>query len=622
MNYKGIVWLNTHKLKSLVKQANKVYHALLTIRKNKEQYPDWVYSPNGSCMYLNADKFNEFCETFHFDQKDCDNNNDGWLNAEDVTTQVVGQTPENINKLFKTLKASLPLLTIISKKDENGNSALYLHKDYLKRFCSAANIKRSLPLKKRPTGWLTFKHLQKYILDGDKHADTIYKLLLQYRDTNPSMVNYRTKNNKGILCILMDFIPQFCHDNNFEYIYKTTEWLSAPQIAKQLHIPQKTVRNILYKLYVEKSNMVKVKRLTDTDILCLNKKDLENLQDILNKNAESILFDSNKSQRQWLTATEITLFIKDGVALKDKIKELFIKLYNKRNRPAWLRRTSRTMYLINKDYLKDFCDLCKFELIYTPTTKQITADTQQIATNKSNSRIDNWVTASTLRNLIISGVQQRQTLHDSVVELYESGEHPNWVRKTKSGFYMFNTKYLRRFCKLYSFEIRDEQDPARKRKSPKPFTHTVKKYDGDWLKQTDVQKLILNGADKRQQIHEAMLDLYNQKSDSDWIRRISPSRYILNKKYLQQFCDMYTFELRDIPDASTKWVTIVELKHILYDKSNNITTALKDLRTKGTHPGWVYQLSANRYFFNAEHIEDFADMYNLRFVCREKRRVS
>jgi hypothetical protein len=607
-------WLKAQHLKQLIKNPRNVHQALLQIYKNEKQYPGWTRTTNGQALYLNTDKINEFCALFHFELISSDNQGEQWLSAEDISKLVVNKTPESINKLLKDLKNILPICII--SKTEGNKVKFFLDKNYLNHFCKKAHIilANTDEALIRTKEWVTIKHLQRFIRNGFEYTDHIRSALLTYCDTRPDIAGYKlVRPCVKMLCLRSDFIQEFCHNNNLEYMYKTSDWLSVGEIADKMPYSRPSIRTILEQYKDKMPNIIQTKQTYNGYMLCVHKQHLNKIQEIIEQELE----DNTPAQKPiiWLAKNKLVQMIRGAQGDYDIINAPLIDLYNKPNRPDWIRRTSAKRYVIRADHLQEFCDLyglrpC-YNLVNKRTSKIIEAD--QSNTKISNDNVDNWITKTELRNLIIDGIKNRTKLHQALITLFNRPDHNDWVRKTTSRRYIFNKKHLTEFCTINNFELCDAPITRQKRHSPDLRKKDIKKTLNQWLNATEVRQQIMNGSDLRHKIHDALIDVCHRPDCRNWIKQLSTKRVLFNKVYLDEFCKQYGFERYTVFDKSIHWLTPSEIVHSfsVTPKQNKtlILVAAKDLYAKGTHPDWIYKISAQRYLLNAEHIQEIGKMY-------------
>lgn len=607
-------WLRTQDLKQLIKNPYNVYQALAQIHKKQDLYPNWVRATNARSLYLNTDKLNDFCALFHFELIDSDEQDKQWLNAEEISKLVINRTPGSINKLLKNLKPMLPLC--ITTKTEDNKVNFYLDKNHLKRFCKKAHMMLINPDKSliRTKEWVTIKHLQRFIRDGFEQADRIRSALLAYCDTRPDIAGYKlVRPCVQMLCLRSDFIQEFCRANNLEYTYKTSDWLSISEIANQLAYSRSSIRTILEQYKDKMPNIIQTKQTFNGYTLCVHKHHLDKIQEIIEQTTD----DNSTTEKPvvWLSKQKLTRMIRGAQGDYDKIAAPLMDLYNRPDRPDWIRRPSAQRYVIHADHLQEFCDLYGLQPCYNLVNKRTSkiTETPKTENNVSNNNIDNWITKTELRNLIIDGIRNRKDLQRALMDLFNRPDHNDWVRKTTGRRYIFNKKHLAEFCTMYNFELCDAPTTQHKRHSRDLRTKTSKKTINEWLNATEVRQQIVNGSDLRHKIHDALIDVCNRQDCRNWIKQLSAKRILFNRAYLDEFCKQYGFERYKNFDNSIHWLQPSEIIHSFSVTPRHcktlILSAAKDLQTKGTHPDWVYKISEQRYLLNAEHLQEIGKMY-------------
>lgn len=614
MTTEKIKWLKTQDLKQLIKNPHDVHQALLQIYKNEKQYPGWIRTTNGQALYLNTEKISEFCTLFHFELIDSNKQGEQWLNAEEISKLVINKTPATINKLLKDLKPVLPLC--ITSKTEGNKVKFFLDKNHLNHFCRkahimVANTDESLI---RTKEWVTIKHLQRFIRNGFEQAERIRSALLEYCKTRPDIAGYKlVRPCVKMLCLRSDFVQEFCHNNNLEYMYKTSNWLSVSEIANQLQYSKSSIRTILERYKDKMPDIIQTKQTYNGYVLCIRKQHLNKFQGIIESEAE----ENTPAQKPivWLAKNKLAQMIRGAQGDYDIITAPLMDLYNKPDRPDWIRRISAKRYVIRADHLQEFCNLYGLQPCYNLINKRTLkiTETDQGNTKISNDNIDNWITKTELRNLIIDGIKNRNRLHQALIKLFNRPDHNDWVRKTTGRRYIFNKKHLVDFCMTNNFELCDAPITRQKRHTRDLRTKAIKETPNKWLNATEVRQQIVNGCDLRHEIHNALMDVCNRKDCRNWIKQLSAKRILFNKAYLDEFCKQYRFECYKVFNNSIHWLTPSEIVHSfsVTPKQNKtlILVAAKDLHAKGTHPDWVYKISEQRYLLNAEHIQEIGKMY-------------
>ncbi len=606
-------WVKAQDLKQLIKKPYNIYQALSQIQKKTDLYPGWVRATNSRSLYLNIDKLKEFCALFHYELISSDEQETLWLNAKDISELVINKTPGSINKMLKNLKPILPLCII--SKTEGDKVTFYLDKNQLNRFCRKAHIMLANTNETliRTKEWVTIKHLQRFIRNGLEQTDRIHSALLAYCKTRPDRAGYKlVRPCVQMLCLRRDFIQEFCHDNNLEYTYKTSDWLSISEISHQISYSKSSIRTILEQYKNKMPDIIQTKQTLKGRVLCVHKQHLNKIQEIIEQTTD----DNCATQKPivWLSKHKLAQMIRGGQENHNQITAFLMDLYSKPNRPDWIRRISAKRYVVRADHVQEFCDLYGLQPCYNLVNKRTskiiesTNDNDNVANNS-----DNWITKTELRTLIIDGIKNRKILQQAMIDLFNRPDHNDWIRKTSNRRYVFNKKHLVEFCKMYNLELCDKPVAQHKRHTRDLRKKPINTIVNEWLNATEVRQQIMNGSDLRHKIRDALIDVCNRPECCNWVKQLSAKRILFNKKYLDEFCTQYGFEHYTVFDSSIHWLQPTEILHSFYvtprQNKTFILAAAKDLYNKGTHPDWVYKISEQRYLLNVEHIQEIAKMY-------------
>ena len=222
----------------------------------------------------------------------------------------------------------------------------------------------------------------------------------------------------------------------------------------------------------------------------------------------------------------------------------------------------------------------------------------KVVSAKEKIGIDKWVGLTEIRNLILNGVEERQRLHDSLLDLYAKGEYPNWIKKIGSNRYKFNKKYLSDFCSMYGFGIKDNRDDSIK-----------------WLTVAELQHIISKPNEHfSKTLTAALQDLYSKRTHPNWVYHPSTRRYYLNKKYVAEFAQMYNFDLICKDKRTVEWLSATELSMQINASVENIIKLLKKYQNNMSE--WIQTKRKNQLSclcLHRDYVKTFCEMAQLAF---------
>lgn len=313
--------------------------------------------------------------------------------------------------------------------------------------------------------------------------------------------------------------------------------------------------------------------------------------------------NNNQFPDEWVMLSDIVLLIAYNRVLKQKIYDSFMDLFRSGTHGNWIKCIGKNNYKFNKTHLEEFCELYGFDLV------------APIDRNAPDYKSAEWLRCKELRNYLPGSESQIR----DVLRIMQH-KMPDAIQNRRNGPFVhlcLNIKYIDTIKNIMEYEY------SKQVHNTKPISAGNKMGADEWVGPAEIRNLIFNGIEERQRLHDSLMDLYTKGQHPDWIRQIKSTRYLFNKKYLSDFCKMYGFGIKDKRDNSIKWLTVVELQHIISKPneqfSKTLTAALQDLYSKGAHPDWVYHPSTKRYYLNAAYVSDFAKMYNFNLICPDKR---
>ncbi len=316
----------------------------------------------------------------------------------------------------------------------------------------------------------------------------------------------------------------------------------------------------------------------------------------------------NNFPNEWITLNDVVLLIAYNSVLKPKIMNTLIGLYNNGQHPDWIKQTKANRYKFNKKYLEDFCKEYGFDL--AASVKRRSADYKS----------KNWLYTKELRQYLPGSESQILTTLQKL-----QTQMPYAIKEKQNGPTVrlcLNVNYVDIVKNIIHKEISEQINNAN--------TSTIfadgfleKSGPDEWITFTDVRNLILNGIEERDRLHDSLMNLYDTKQYSNWIRNATKKQYIFNKKYLPEFCMIYSFGIKDIIDTNIKWLKIADLQLLIskscQDFSKVLTTALKDLHDRNLFSDWVCRPSESRYYLNEKYLIPFTKMFNFNLKCQDIR---
>lgn len=108
----------------------------------------------------------------------------------------------------------------------------------------------------------------------------------------------------------------------------------------------------------------------------------------------------------------------------------------------------------------------------------------------------------------------------------------------------------------------------------------------EWILLSEAVLLIAYNATLKPQIQNKFMELYNSGLHPDWIKYVGINKYRFNKKYLEDFCKTYGFDLavpldRNAQDYKTNdWFSAKDLRAYLPGSERQINDVLKELQSQ------------------------------------------
>ena len=580
---------------------------------------------------LNSEHFYDFCEAFDFEPACIEEKTSDWLNTKDIFQQVVGQRNSVISETLRKLRSEMP--DIIRFKRSYKNTVLCVKRDSLKKVCKRANWKLAEHITKTDE-WLNINELKMLVKNGDEQLGLLKRLMILYHDIDPNVVDYRvTKKNTNVLCVHRDHIQEFCRACNITYIhdetfYKTNDWLNAKELSRQIPYSEQEIQDTLIRLEDTMPYAIQQKMSGKFSFLCLNKEYLDQFRNILNaadNRKNNSLFqmintfyandDSMPTNSDdWITFTELVKEIRNGVAKQYDIQINLLNLLDNGTKTNWVQHPSKSRFLFNKKFLKDFCDLYGYKL-RTDSSEPVDQNDPE------------WLSCTEMQRLLAQNPKNRNKLRKAIEDAAQDQEkHPNWVAQTPSGNYIFNKNFLNEFCKEYGFFV-----PVNKNGKTKPHHKTFP--EGNWINIRELRNLVAKTSKQRKLFRKALSEIIaNSAAYSDWIFQVSEYRFMFNKNFLDDFCKAYgLFAPIKISDENGnrylnlpegKWISLKKLRNIVahdVDANSKFTTAMANLvANQDKYSNWLFQISDQRYLFNQQYLKDFCDKYGFVIPVNKK----
>ncbi len=317
---------------------------------------------------------------------------------------------------------------------------------------------------------------------------------------------------------------------------------------------------------------------------------------------------TNSFPDEWITLNDVVLLIAYNEVLRTKIMDTLIDLHSKGQHPDWIKQTHVNRYKFNKKYLEAFCKEYGFDLA------------APIKRHAVDYKSKNWLCTKELRQYLPGSESQILTILQKL-----QSQMPDAIKEKQNGPVV-------RLClhKKYIDTVKSIINKETAKQIQNVDTNTIyancfmeKTGPDEWISLTYVRNLILNGLEERDRLHDSLMALYNTQQYPNWIQRATKKQYMFNKKYLPEFCMMYSFEIKDTPDSNIKWLRIVDLQHLIskscQDFSKTLTAALQDLHSRHIFSNWVCRPSESRYYLNEKYLIPFTKMYNFRLICQDTR---
>ena len=307
---------------------------------------------------------------------------------------------------------------------------------------------------------------------------------------------------------------------------------------------------------------------------------------------------------EWILLSEVVSLIAYNITLKIQIQNKLMELYQSGLHPDWIKRIGVNRYRFNKKYLENFCKVYGFDLA-TPLNR-----------NNPDYKTHDWLSAKDLRAYLPGSEKQ---ISDILKELQP--QMPNAIQIKHNG-------PIVRLClhKDYIQTVKNfvsQRDTGKTQVLMQNIVFVEKDGPDEWINASALRQFISNSIENREYLHNILIRIAKTGLYSFVIRQTSKARYMFNKKYLKEFCNQCQFGMKDTPDKNITWLKVVDLQRIISkpneDFSKTLTTALKDLYTKGKHPDWVCHPSEHRYYLNKEYVAHFAKMYKFNLICRDTR---
>ena len=314
---------------------------------------------------------------------------------------------------------------------------------------------------------------------------------------------------------------------------------------------------------------------------------------------------------EWLTVTEIRYLIADGRVQKNRIYSSVKELYDTGKYLDWIRHDTPKRYKLNKKYLEDFCTKCGFELI------------APIDRSAANYKTSVWLNHRDLTKYfayserkIIKILNTLQNKIPQAIQIKQNGKFSDLCLHKDYVEYVLSVVSLSEILN----------------KNQQPQKNIVKSCVNDntsdkWITLSAARGLIMDGVILHKQIRDSFQCVYDSGEHPEWFKARSKKskQFLFNKKYLKDFCALYGFEMREHIDNSIKWLSVYDLTQRYLTRqtsegfSKSITNALRDLHAKQPYSNVVCKYSPERFGLNPDYLESFANMYNFKIRCKDKR---
>ena len=314
----------------------------------------------------------------------------------------------------------------------------------------------------------------------------------------------------------------------------------------------------------------------------------------------------NTFPNEWITLNDVVLLIAYNNVLRTKIMNALMDLYNKGQHPDWIKQIQTKRYRFNKKYLETFCKEYGFDL--AAPIKRRSADYKS----------KNWLWTKELRQYLSGSESQ---ILETLKKLQP--QMPNAIKEKQNGPVVrlcLHKNYINNVKSIITKEISEQIQNV---DTATIYANCFMEKNGsdEWINLTDVRNLILHGLEERDRLHDSLMALHNTQQYPNWIRRTTKKQYMFNKKYLPEFCMMYSFKIKDTPDKNIKWLRIVDLQRLIskscQDFSKILTAALQDMHSKQMFSDCVCRPSESRYYLNEKYLILFTKMYNFQLLCQD-----
>ncbi|MBQ6110026.1 MAG: hypothetical protein IJL05_01465 [Alphaproteobacteria bacterium] len=301
--------------------------------------------------------------------------------------------------------------------------------------------------------------------------------------------------------------------------------------------------------------------------------------------------------QDWLNPRELTRYF---AYHERKIIKILDTLKNKMPQAIQIKQNGRLSCLcLHKDYIEYVLSIVSLsENLNSNHQPQKNGIKPCVNTNES----DEWITLSAARNLIMDSIVLRKQIRDSFERLYNSDEHPEWFKNKSdtSKQFLFNKKYLKDFCVLCGFEMREQIDNNVK---------WLSVYD---LTQRYLTRQIPEGFSKS--ITNALRDLHTNPPYSNMVCKYSQERFGLNPDYLELFANTYGFKIKCKDKRTEDWITPTQLCTLVHGITPpQMNCLLKEYQNQ--MPEWIktkisYQLSC--LCLHRDHVAEFCHIAKLK----------
>jgi hypothetical protein len=160
-----------------------------------------------------------------------------WLNSREIARQLHikhDKIPSILNDLYT--QGTLPK-SILQKRRCGKVTTIYLHKDYLQDFVTAAKLQT---IQKKDDNWLSAKEIRQ---KTKRRLNNLPTMLHELRSQMPNgAIEFRKSGPKTHLCLNQEYMNDFCAITGL-YIYDTKDdkiWIGARELEQMFHthIPQ------------------------------------------------------------------------------------------------------------------------------------------------------------------------------------------------------------------------------------------------------------------------------------------------------------------------------------------------------------------------------------------------